>query len=251
MSSVHYIEEPCLSTAWAKALRAVSTKGVDEVVPLAVSITGFDDGVVIEDANIRSTLETFLRGAGKQSVDTVSNTIFPWSMWNPAAGRKQLFSRYKVALPKLRKASRKNNRGIYFERMIGGGSASNPNQLEFTIGEYLSRKGVRRSILQVAIFDPSKDHSSAAQLGFPCLQHVTFAPVDGTLSVNAFYATQYVVERAYGNYLGLCRLGLFVAHEMKLKLSRVTCFTGIAERDFGKGALAPVFSAIDKAIGPP
>ena len=35
--------------------------------------------------------------------------------------------------------------------------------------------------------------------------------------MTGFYATQYVVERAYGNYLGLCRLGEFMAHEMGLK----------------------------------
>jgi hypothetical protein len=55
--------------------------------------------------------------------------------------------------------------------------------------------------------------------------------VKDQLNVNAFYATQYAFERAYGNYLGLCRLGRFVAHELKLELARVTCYTGILLRD--------------------
>ena len=169
-------------------------------------------------------------------------------MWNAAADRKQLFSRYQKVFPRLQKASAKNRRGIYFQRMISGGPPAQPNQLEFVIGSYMARTGVRRSILQIGIFDPAKDHSTAAQLGFPCLQHVTFAPVDDQLSVNAFYATQFLVERAYGNYIGLCRLGQFVAHEMGLKLSRVTCFSGIAECDVGKGELAPILAAIDQVV---
>ena len=47
------------------------------------------------------------------------------------------------------------------------------------------------------------------------------------VNVNAFYATQYAFERAYGNYLGLCWLGRFVAHEMGLTLASVSCFTGV------------------------
>ncbi|MEB5016537.1 hypothetical protein RXP78_29840, partial [Pseudomonas aeruginosa] len=86
--------------------------------------------------------------------------------------------------------------------------------------------------------------------GFPCLQHVTFAPAKDGLNVNAFYATQYMVERAYGNYLGLCRLGQFVAHELKLPLKRFTCFTGLALRE-GKVKIAklkPLDAALDAVL---
>ena len=43
------------------------------------------------------------------------------------------------------------------------------------------------------------------------------------LSITGYYATQYVVERAYGNYLGLCRIGRFMAHEMGLRFDQMTC----------------------------
>jgi hypothetical protein len=52
----------------------------------------------------------------------------------------------------------------------------------------------------------------------------------GKLAVNAIYPTQFLFERAYGNYLGLCRLGLFVSQELKLELAQVTCYVGIAVR---------------------
>ena len=41
--------------------------------------------------------------------------------------------------------------------------------------------------------------------------------------VTGLYATQYMFERAYGNYLGLCRLGHFMAQEMGKQLTQVTC----------------------------
>jgi hypothetical protein len=249
MPSEHYVEERNLSIAWGRGLRLSSARGNSEAVPLIVAITGFDEhGNVEENEGIRSALETLLAADGKQGIETVANTIFPRSLWNPAAPRVLVFERYLGILPRIRRATRKNARGIYFERMITGGPSGHENQLEFGVGTYLSRKGVRRSVLQVAIFDPSRDHSAAAQLGFPCLQHVTFAPSDRGLSVNAFYAAQYMVERAYGNYLGLCRLGQFVAHEMELQLVRLTCFTGIAECEIPKVRLAPVFRVIDRVV---
>jgi thymidylate synthase len=137
-----------------------------------------------------------------------------------------------MILPRLLKASTKNRHGMYFQRLIEGGPQQYPNQLDFVISNFRSRKRVRRSSLQVAVYDARRDLTSAAMRGFPCLQHVTFAPVTGDgLNVNAFYATQFAFERAYGNYLGLCRLGRFMAHELGRTLTRVTCFTGIMLRD--------------------
>ena len=49
------------------------------------------------------------------------------------------------------------------------------------------------------------------------------------LVVNAFYATQQLFDKAYGNYLGLARLGAFMAHEMRLPLVRLNVFAGVAK----------------------
>lgn len=251
MTTEHYVEHKSLSVAWGRALRLVSARGRDEVVPLIVSITGFDgNGIVGEDSGIRHALDALLKQERCQSVETVASTIFPASMWNRSLARGELFGRYQKVFKRIQAASAKNRHGIYFERMITGGPEAHPNQLDFVLSEFLSRKGVRRSMFQIGIFDPARDHTRSALRGFPCLQHVTFAPVDGELSVNAFYATQYMGERAYGNYLGLCRLGQFAAHEMKLKLARVTCYAGIAECDLDKGKLKPVLAAINR-INPP
>jgi len=62
------------------------------------------------------------------------------------------------------------------------------------------------------------------------MQQVVFTPCgNGEMTVTAFYAVQYLFEKAYGNYLGLCRLGNFMAHEMGLRLTQLTCIASIAQ----------------------
>lgn len=251
MTKPEIIQDDNLSLAWGRAVRPMlMRRGVKEIAPLCVSITGFDQGVVGEVPTIRTALDGILQKEHGQDCATVANTIFPESMWNPRAPRTHLFERYLRAAPKLRKMSKANVHGIYFERLVTGGPAAHPNQLDFILTNYRRRKGVRRSALQVSVYDPKKDLTAAAFRGFPCLQHVTFAPVAGDkLSVNAFYATQYAFERAYGNYLGLCRLGRFVAHELRLKLARVTCFTGLMLRDdLPAASKNKLLKAIDSSI---
>jgi hypothetical protein len=239
-----FVEEANLSLAWGKGLRLVADRGHNEIESLTIAITGFDDsGESVEDPAVRAALDGLLSARGHQSVESVANTIFPASLWNPDAPRSALFNRYERLLPKLRRV-RANAHGIYFERMIVGGPRGNENQLDFAIRTYTARPAVRRSVLQVGIFDPGQDHSASALRGFPCLQHITFVPTRDGLFLNAFYATQYMIERAYGNYLGLCRLGRFVGQELGVPLARVTTFIGLAQRDGQLSGLEPVLESI-------
>ena len=103
------------------------------------------------------------------------------------------------------------------------------NQLEWILSQFNARKGVRRSMLQATTFDPDRDHVASAQLGFPCLQQVSFEPTTAGLVTNAFYATQQIFDKAYGNYLGLTQLGAFMAREMGMPLARLNIMVGIAK----------------------
>ena len=248
--SEHFVEETGVSLAWGRALKRVTRRGRKELAPLTVAITGADaEEVLREDSGIRKALDSLLGANGGHSVHTVANTIFPWLLWNPARPRRALFKRYGRIVERVRKAAPQNRHGVYFERMISNGPDGAENQLDRGLRTYGKRIGVRRSVLQVGVFDPRQDHSTAAMRGFPCLQHLSFVPDNsGCLSVNAFYATQYMVSRAYGNYLGLCRLGSFVAYELDLTLTRVTCHVGLAELDTNKSVLKGVLASIDAAF---
>ena len=94
------------------------------------------------------------------------------------------------------------------------------NQLEFIIRKW--QDGLRlRSMFQASVFDPVRDHTGAARQPFPCLQHISLGPdaKSRTLGLNAFYTMQQLFVKAYGNRLGLARLGLFLAHEMGLQFN--------------------------------
>jgi hypothetical protein len=162
--------------------------------------------------------------------------------------RTILYRTYKENLPEyVAMEPRKNGRGLYFGRLIAfdldhrsgerlphvpaGAVPEDGNQLEFIIRH--CKEKTRVSMFQASVFDPARDHTTAAQVPFPCLQHVTFVPSfpDHSISLNAFYATQQLFAKAYGNYLGLARLGRFVAGELGLTLARVTCFVGVEKTE--------------------
>jgi len=246
------IEETNLSRAWGRALVHIIDHSGTEVVPLLVSLTNFPDGEPEEDSNIRRELDSCLRTKGSQSVHTVANTLFPRSLYRLAGyNRERLYAlflenydRYVALEP------HKNARGMYFHRLIAYGEPP-INQLEFIITQYRSRPGVRRSMFQATTFDPALDYTNAAQLAFPCMQQISFVPVSEGLVVNAFYASQQLFEKAYGNYLGVCRLGNFMAREMGLPLARVNCFAGVLKLErIGKTdrALGVVVQAARQAI---
>jgi hypothetical protein len=214
--------------AWGEALKLLMRPGVHELEPLLVTIT--DVGSIWHEPNppLRRELDRLLHGLRKQSTDTVANTIFPQSLWNPKRDRKLLYERYlRHVLPAIRSD---NPHGTYFQRMIQfGGEESPVNQLEQVIGTWVEHGNHRHSALQISIFDPHSDHKHNRRLGFPCLHQVCFTPlgqngVDG-IALTGFYATQHLLTKAYGNYIGLIRLGHFVAQAIGLKLTRVTCFS--------------------------
>jgi hypothetical protein len=250
-------DKPNLSHAWACALLQVIDNPGKEISPLVISVTGFKDEGPIEDKNVRAALDVALKRQGEQSISTVANTIFPYSLWRRYGyERQEFYSRYiNNFLPRAKAIeSNKNSRGLYFERLIAfDGGPYNGNQLEHIILEYKGRSGVRKSMFQASIFDPRRDHTRAAQLPFPCLQHVSFVPdtQEATLTLNAFYATQQLFNKAYGNYLGLCKLGIFMAREMGLTFHRMNCFVGVEKLErIGKESenLAPVIQAARDAL---
>lgn len=228
-----HIESDNLSYAWASIVRHILDNPGTEISPLVVSLYGFsENGEVSEFSRTRSALDALCQSQEKVDVETVAFTIFPQRYWEIAdKDRGALFSLYRESYPRISAMNKPaNGRGLYFQRMVMFGSGPcDGNQLEWIISQYHSRKGVRKSMFQASIFDPSRDHVGSAQLGFPCLQNVSFEPTDKGLVLNAFYATQQIFDKAYGNYLGLVRLGHFIATEFGLPLARVNVFIGVAK----------------------
>lgn len=254
------IADTNLSRAWARLFLQIFDSGRTELSPLTLSLTGFDsDGGIAEITGVRESLDRTLKLKEKISVETVAFTIFPERLWKISRGdRKRLFSLYAKTFPRYVAMDRAaNGRGLYFERMTNFNKAvpCDGNQLEFILSSYNERAGVRDTMLQVSIFDPARDHIKMARVRFPCLQHLSFVPTKEGLAVNAFYATQYVFDKAYGNYLGLARLGAFMAHELDIPLARLNVTVGVANLDGVKkkadaSLMAPLIAAARAAVAP-
>lgn len=231
----HHFRENNLSIAWAKAF--VEVMKCPEISPLTITIDGLGAETITEDTRIRTLLDTSLSETGHISCETVAGTIFPMSFWNPAREAELLFSRYRRCRKRILKCHA-NHDGVYFDRLMAYGANNGDdgddgdpvNQLAYIIRTYTKKGNHRRSALHASILDPRSDETDQRQRGFPCLQQVGFVPIKQKfLNVVAFYPTQHFYDKAYGNYLGLCRLGQFMAQEMDLTLTQLTCFVGVGK----------------------
>jgi thymidylate synthase len=227
-----------LSIAWAQAFLAVMEHGTTELAPLVISVTDFtDSGIANENDAVRKRLDQELEKSDDYLCHSVANTIFPESMWNPSLKNNadELFERYERNWPGI-KHYRDNRRGVYFRRLTAfqpkntdGTDGQKVNQLQYILDTFKAGNH-RRSALQASVFDPTRDNTNSRQQGFPCLQQVGFASVGNVgLCVTGFYPLQYMFTKAYGNYLGLCRLGRFMAAQMGLSLVQMNCMVANAK----------------------
>ena len=241
-NNTELINETNLSHAWGRAFLSAMAKPGSNPSPILLSLTGFVDSVPPENPQIRQAVDVLLEANDLSTCEIGAMLIFPLKAWD-RHGRPgcEDFSRWYLAkmLPRLRARSTANRNGVYFERMIDyhGERDGQPfviNQLSeisrIWRRDQANGRRPRQSALVVSCLDPGKDLRGQPQRGFPCLQQVSFNYDDaGGLAISAYYPTQHVFDRGYGNYLGLCRLGLFMAHELGLELVRFNCFVGRAE----------------------
>lgn len=239
------VESSDIAHAWARAFSLVSSRPGREASPLVVTVST-EDGIR-EDPVIRRIVDSHLAAHSQSSVRTVASTIFPASLWRRDQSSDALFARYERLWPRIKKGAANRN-GTYFQRFSAFESPVGPiNQLKHVVSTW--KKGNhRRSALQIAVFDPTKDHTDQRQRGFPCLQQVAVVPGGDRLGLTGFYAMQLVLEKAYGNYVGLVRLGEFLAHEMQLTLSRVTCVASVAKLSQVKEFKKPQREAIQREL---
>lgn len=240
MSNIECIIDSNLSIAWGKLFKRTMQPGCDILQPIVVSIVNNGDKSPTEELNIRKELDRVLKIYKNPSISETAATIFPYNLWR-IRGKPNCEELTRLYLQKYMPRHKARVRlthhkwqETYFARMVdyhGLKETKNScirkdiNQLLHLIEIWRPKKRPRHSALQVTIFDPAKDHTGSAMSGFPCLQQLSFGyDNNNNLSINAYYPTQYIVDRAYGNYLGLYRLGIFMALELDMTFSRLNCF---------------------------
>lgn len=224
--------QPTCARAWVAAATAIS--GNVEAYNVVIDVdnpTKFDE----RDNAVVSLVDAFLRERDLNSISTVTNTIFPESLFRKY-GSPQFYDEYHTQVyDKLTTVKW----GVYFERMTrhvdGEGATYNP--LQDTIDKLIAVKASDhkyKSVYELAVYDPLIDRRY--RRGGQCLSFLSFKmhPERG-LTLTAIYRNQTYITRCLGNLIGLGMLQGFVAKQAELDVGPLTCISTHAELDIGKG----------------
>lgn len=160
-------------------------------------------------------------------------TIFPYKLYATRGSATELFTAYnrKGGLYERLRSRPRSSWGTYFRRMTHYESSRGiVNQLQAAIEAINRSDQVHKAAYTVLIQKPGGE--TVRRLGSPCLnylaiqmEHTTSRPLLGLLCV---YRNQDFLERAYGNYWGLCNLAQFLAKETNSIPGPVTCVSSHA-----------------------
>lgn len=243
-----------VSEAWLNAVQVVdSTPGRR----LFHMVTRIGDPVA-EEPRIRTAADTLLRDLDLAPVDTVANTIFPAQLAAASADPSELAQRYRKMYPTLRRLHKSNRKGTYFGRIVAHPAASGERDQLADLIERLNTElrtpGPKSARYEMNISGPGKLASSAeacpaveftdggpvhvyaadrdtSPMGFPCLSFCSFQLDGDMLHMVAQYRYQYLIERGYGNYLGLGQLLGYVCAAVGLQPGQLMIIAGVAAVD--------------------
>lgn len=246
---------PDVSSAWLAACRAMADGS-----PVAYHTVVRIEEPLAEDPGIRTEVDGILEAARLQPVKTVANTIFPGAVAADSRDHLDLARRYTEILPTLRRLSGANMWGTYFGRLVSYPGPSGPvNQLDAIItrlrretAKAKTGTGPLTAAYEAAFDAPGEGDGTAPHDGclatlhaqirvpgqdsrvraFPCLSHCSFQlDRSGTLHAMAHYRSHVMVQRAYGNYLGLGRLLGYIADQVGLLTGELTVTAGYTTLD--------------------
>ncbi|MEE8372648.1 MAG: hypothetical protein V3R87_02785 [Dehalococcoidia bacterium] len=229
MSSPSVITESSFQGAWVRAVEVLAQRAWDcnNLVVHIQDVTKFDQA-------FHEEMKQFSRDVGILLPKDVAYTIFPHNLYRLNNSRKKLFDAYngdRGLYSWTRRRSRKGW-GTYFRRMthyeMPDGSVV--NQLDRVILAMEDWEKVHRAAYAIVIPRPGTD--TARPRGGPCL---TFILPQIHLSANhasvgllCVFRNHEFLERAYGNYWGLCNLTQFIASETQLNVGPLVCVSSHA-----------------------
>lgn len=249
-----------LSTGWLQTVLAVDRSPGQKLFHTVTRISQPGH----EESDVRARCDQLLSHLGHPGVETVANTIFPAALAACTAGPDELFARYRALYPTLRRFPA-NKSGTYFGRMIQRpGLQGEVNQLArvmATLTQQLRQRGPMSTPYEMTLdetTDPvvSRDDASAAPKGtpaglgadgedtatvlspsdrrvrgFPCMSFLSFQLDGHQLHAFAHYRYEFLIEKGYGNYLGIARLHRYVSEQVGVEAGALTLTSGRAHVD--------------------
>lgn len=186
------------------------------------------------DETFHGRVETFAEEQGILGPKHVAYTIFPHRLYRGCGNARQLFIAYNRPNGLFERLQHlKPGWGTYFRRMTHYMGAAGPvNQLQNIITAIRTRGRLCKAAYTVVIQNPGGE--TVRPLGGPCLNYVAVQAEPGkgsqplTLGLLAVYRNHDFLERAYGNYWGLCNLLMFLVNEVGGVAGPFTCVSSHA-----------------------
>src|SRR5665811_1184864 len=245
-----YAVAESLSEGWLDAVCAAYAAPGGRLVHLIVRV--LRPTVEIED--IRSAAQSLIdewnaahtNGRGKRlhSIETTRNTIFPaaWGRRHPEPSDLAAYYRSQYTKGGLRGFG-PNQRGTYFGRIVAyprSDSQEPADQLTDTVRKLRDeiRGGQPKSSrYEINVYNEALDTNP---MGFPCLAHLSVHLHDHVLQLQAVYRNESLIERAYGNYLGIAELQAYMAAAAGIGVGELMITVGHAELNGRKSAVKAV-----------
>ena len=178
------------------------------------------------DDTLHTQVSDFADREGLLGPKHVAYTIFPHGLYRGNGDAATVFERYNRndgMYDRLHR--RKPDWGTYFRRMTHYDNAGPVvNQLDNIIQAVRTRENVSRAAYTVLIQNPGGE--TVQPRGGPCLNYIAVQLDTSprlTLGLLAVYRSHDFLERAYGNYWGLCNLLRFMASEVNAAPGPLTC----------------------------
>lgn len=238
------INNDSFQQAWKEAARSLRNCNWEtrNLVVHVTDPTAFDD-------NFHETFSRFCALNSILGPKDVAYTIFPHKLYNTRGNADRLFQSYNRKGGLYERLRRRPRRGwgTYFRRMTKYENQGYPqNQLSNIIEAINDRSNIYKAAYTVIIQKPGGE--TIKPLGGPCLNYlaVQMEPKASRalLGLLAVYRNHDFLERAYGNYWGLCNLICFFAEETNSEPGPLTCVSSHAYVDRQKGPLSSFLKAL-------
>lgn len=242
-----------LSSGWLEAVRLLVDQPNKKAVHLIVRILD----PTSEDIAVREAVQQLItqinqgRAESKQlpDIETTRNTIFParWAARHPDPADLAEHYRSHYTEDGLR-GFPGNKDGTYFGRIVSyprGDGVDPGDQLNETVRKLrveLATGQAKSSRYEINIYNERLDRKT---MSFPCLAHASVHVHEKRLHMQAIYRNEYLVERGYGNFLGLAELQGYIAATVGLKVGELLMTIGHAELDANKGPIRALLSEFD------
>jgi len=218
----HVIAETSFQEAWIRAagyLRSNAWNARNLVVQIA-------DPTAI-DSDVHQQVFDFTRSIGILTPKDVAYTIFPHRLYQKCGSASRLYEAYNRPGGLCERVIRRsaNRWGTYFQRLTDYESIQGTvNQIEGIIEAIRSDASTYTSAFCMVIQKPGGE--TRRRLGGPCLNYIAVQLESGTsqtLGLFCVYRNHDFLERAYGNYWGLCNLLCFMAEQVDAEPGPLTC----------------------------